>query len=76
VALQARRARALKVCTVQVKQALKVLLGAAQGRASGYLGSANALTGGLNTALNFYQQQQLLNALARNPSGMTYGGGG
>ena len=52
------------------------LLGAAQGRASGYLGSANALTGGLNTALNFYQQQQLLNALARNPSGMTYGGGG
>lgn len=32
-------------------------------RASGYLGTANALTGALNTGLNYYQNQQLMNRL-------------
>jgi len=43
----------------------------AAARASGYVGQANALTGALNTGLNYYQGQQLMNRLA--PSG---GGGG
>jgi hypothetical protein len=42
----------------------------AAARASGYVGQANALTGALNTGLNYYQGQQLMNRLA--PSG---GGG-
>jgi hypothetical protein len=42
----------------------------AAARASGYVGGANALTGALNTGLNYYQGQQLMNRLA--PSG---GGG-
>jgi len=36
---------------------------AAQARASGYVGGANALTGALNTGLNYYQGQNFLNAL-------------
>lgn len=36
---------------------------AGQARASGYLGGANALTGALNTGLNYYQNQQLMNNL-------------
>lgn len=35
--------------------------GMGDSRASGYIGSANALTGGLNDALRFYQNQQLIN---------------
>jgi hypothetical protein len=31
-------------------------------RASGYIGGANALTGALGTGLNYYQNQQFLNA--------------
>ena len=36
---------------------------AAAARASGYVGQANALTGALNTGLNYYQNQQLMNRL-------------
>lgn len=43
----------------------------AAARASGYVGQANALTGALNTGLNYYQGQQMMNRLV--PSG---GGGG
>lgn len=35
----------------------------AAARASGYVGQANALTGALNTGLNYYQNQQLMNRL-------------
>lgn len=38
-------------------------MGAANARASGYVGGANALTGGLNQYLNYTQGQNLLNAL-------------
>jgi hypothetical protein len=41
------------------------ILGAAQGRASGYMGAQNTLMGGISNAYNLYQQQQLLNQLAR-----------
>ena len=41
---------------------------AAAARASGYTGTANALTGALGTGLNYYQNQQLLNRLAPQPS--------
>ena len=39
------------------------LLQAGQARAAGQLGVANALTGALNTGVNLYQQNQLLNRL-------------
>lgn len=48
------------------------ITGAAQARASGYVGQANALTSALNTGLNYYQSQQLMNML--KPS-MVLGGG-
>jgi hypothetical protein len=35
----------------------------AAARASGYVGGSNALTGALNTGLNYYQNQQLINRL-------------
>jgi hypothetical protein len=38
-------------------------------RASGYVGGANALTGGLNQYLNYTQSQNLLNRLAPQPIG-------
>lgn len=41
---------------------------AAAARASGYVGQANALTGALNTGLNYYQNQQLMNRLAPQPT--------
>lgn len=44
----------------------------AAARASGYVGQTNALTGALNTGLNYYQNQQMLNRLTPT---MTYGGG-
>jgi hypothetical protein len=37
----------------------------AQARASGYVGGANALTGAFGTGLNFYQNQQFVNELAK-----------
>lgn len=40
----------------------------AAARASGYVGGANALTGALNTGLNYYQGQQYLNALRPQPT--------
>jgi hypothetical protein len=49
-------------------------LGAGQAAAAGQLGAANALTGAIGTGVNFYQQNQLLNALTRRP-GVVYGGG-
>lgn len=51
---------------------------AAQARASGYLGGANALTGALGTGLNYYQNQQWMNRLFPQGSGSpqyTYGEG-
>lgn len=45
------------------------LANAAQARASGYVGGANALTGGLNQYLNYTQSQNLLNRLS--PQQMT-----
>lgn len=39
------------------------LAGAANARASGYMGTANAVSGALGTGVNFYQNQQLLNRL-------------
>ena len=45
----------------------EALQSGAAARASGYVGSANALTGALGTGLNYYQNQQYMNAL--KPSG-------
>lgn len=44
------------------------LLRAGEARAAGTMGIANALSGGLNTGLNYYQNQQLLNRLAPSPT--------
>jgi hypothetical protein len=44
------------------------LLRAGEARAAGTMGVANALSGGVNTGLNYYQNQQLLNSLARSPT--------
>jgi hypothetical protein len=53
-------------------------LGAGGARASAYMGGANALTGGLSQYLNYVQNQNLLNTLLANRSGMQYtpGAGG
>lgn len=48
--------------------------GIGNARASGYVGGANALTGGLSSAYNNYQGQQILNRLM--PAAGGYGGGG
>lgn len=45
-------------------------LQAGNARASGYMGTANALTNSLNSGLNYYGQRQMANALGG------YGGGG
>ncbi len=50
------------------------LMGGANARASGYVGQANALTSALNTGLNFYQSQQLMNMLKPTTAPMIYGG--
>jgi hypothetical protein len=42
----------------------------AAARASGYVGQTNALTGALNTGLNYYQNQQLINRM--NPPSAGY----
>lgn len=47
---------------------------AAAARASGYTGTANALTGALGTGLNFYQNQQMMNMLAPQQQTYAYGG--
>lgn len=39
------------------------LISAGNARASGYMGTANAVSGALNTGLNYYQGQNMLNAL-------------
>ncbi len=49
---------------------------AAAARASGYVGQANALTGGLNTYLNYQNSQNMVNALRNRGGGGGYGGGG
>lgn len=41
----------------------EAMMSGAAARASGYMGGANALSGALNTGLNFYQNQQMLNLL-------------
>jgi len=52
-------------------------MGAANARASGYVGGANAVTGGLGQYLNYTQGQNLLNTLNRNPAyGRPNSGGG
>jgi hypothetical protein len=50
-------------------------MSAANARASGYVGQANALTRALNTGLNYYQSQQLMNMLKPTTAPMIYGGG-
>jgi hypothetical protein len=45
----------------------------AAARASGYVGQANALTGGLNTYLNYNQGQNMVNAMRANQYGPNYG---
>jgi len=46
----------------------------AAARASGYVGGANALTGALGTGLNYYQGQNMLNAM-QTPAGFNYNPG-
>lgn len=46
----------------------------AAARASGYVGGANALTGALGTGLNYYQGQNMLNAM-QTPAGFNYSPG-
>lgn len=54
----------------------EMMTSGAAARASGYVGQANALTGALNTGLNYYQNQQLMNRMMpQPPAGVTYGGG-
>jgi hypothetical protein len=48
----------------------------AAARASGYVGQTNALTGGLNTYLNYQNSQNMVNALRNRGGGGGYGGGG
>lgn len=51
-------------------------LGAGGARASGYMGMANSLTNALGSYLNYNQNQQLVNQLAAQNAGLTYGAGG
>jgi hypothetical protein len=53
----------------------EMMTSGAAARASGYVGQANALTGALNTGLNYYQNQQLMNRMMPQQPPMTYGGG-
>ncbi len=56
------------------------MMGAANARASGYVGGANALTGGLNQYLNYTQNQNLMNRLLPQSVGgsnpVNFGGSG
>ena len=47
---------------------------AANARASGYVGGANAITGGISNLSNMYYQNQLLNMLGKRGSDATLGG--
>lgn len=49
------------------------IIGAGNARASGYMGGANAISGGVGQGLNFYQNQNLVNTLLANRN---FGGGG
>jgi hypothetical protein len=51
------------------------IIGAGNARASGYMGGANAISGGVGQGLNFYQNQNLVNTLLAN-RGVSGGGGG
>jgi hypothetical protein len=50
------------------------LAGAGNARASGYVGTANAISNGLGQAYNGYQQNQLLSLLRNSSSGATSAG--
>ena len=50
------------------QNAADAITSGAAARAGGYVGTANALTGGLSTYLNYQQGQNLLNALRNQPS--------
>lgn len=52
----------------------ETMTGGAAARASGYVGGANALTGALGTGLNYYQGQNMLNAM-QTPAGFNYNPG-
>lgn len=49
-------------------------IGAGNARASGYVGSANAINSGVQSLGNWWQSQQLLNSLNKQPTGYTSGG--
>lgn len=51
----------------------EALTSGAAARASGYVGQANALTGALNTGLNYYQNQQLMNRMLPSSGTSGYG---
>jgi hypothetical protein len=44
-------------------------MGGANARASGYIGGANAITGGISNLSNLYYQNQLLNMFANRGGG-------
>lgn len=50
-------------------------MGAANARASGYVGQANAMSQGLGTYLNYNQNQNMMNMLAQNRGGTPQGYG-
>lgn len=52
------------------------MIGAGNARASGYMGQANAIAGGLGQAGNNYMQNQMLNRFLPSQSGGGGGGGG
>jgi len=48
------------------RSAADLITGGANAEAAGAIGATNAITGGVNTGLNYYQQQQLLKTLGTN----------
>jgi hypothetical protein len=50
------------------------IIGSGNAQASGYMGMANAIGGGVGQGINFYQNQQLLNRLPTYGTS-TLGGG-
>lgn len=50
------------------------LTGAGNARASGYVGTANAINNGLSQGYNMYQQNQLMNMLNKQNTSSTFGG--
>lgn len=51
------------------------MMAGANARASGYVGGANALTGGMSNAANIYQNNQMMNAVQANGLNQRYGMG-